>query len=516
MLVEVRGGESAGWGAGRPRQLHTNTTAARSVWLFDADAPSSSCCAPPPCTAAQAYECGASQACSPSRHNAHHLSHGTGHRSGYRNSPRNGYGGKLSAMRRVRSGGELSGMVAGDDHGSGYYHRGPFAMRRISSNGELRDLINSPRPFLAASVWTRASFRDLAFLGAGSYGLVVLAECCDRSRVEMGQKFAVKVMSKTRIASNRQVAQVFRERDILRSIDHPFLLNLTASFADRDRLYLVTPYKRAVNLWTILHHTSVTLPEDRAPLAQFWAASLVEALNYLHNRQIAHRDLKPENVLVDEHGFVTLVDMGLAKQLPCRVVVDGEVQVRHRTFTLCGTVEYLAPEFLVDEGQSRNGGHDHAVDLWAFGCVLFEMVYGHSPFHSGGAVRDPRETLKLICMMKWTTLDFPSDFAARAASPSRGQSGDACQDLIDKLIVADETRRLGNQQRGVLDVIDHEYFANLNFLRLAAHQLVPPWKPDPRVLATQNQQPIPDGPNDHAFPTFTGDDAALFAGWAVC
>jgi serine/threonine protein kinase len=96
--------------------------------------------------------------------------------------------------------------------------------------------------------------------------------------------------------------------------------------------------------------------------ARFYSAIVVSAFSYLHERYICHRDLKPENLLFDNEGYLKLVDMGFAKV------------VRERTWTLCGTPEYLAPEII------GNKGHNSAVDWWTLGVLLFEMVSGYPPF----------------------------------------------------------------------------------------------------------------------------------------
>ena len=117
----------------------------------------------------------------------------------------------------------------------------------------------------------------------------------------------------------------------------------------------------------------ICLPCRISPISdccRFWAAGTTEAICYLHSKGIAFRDLKPENLLIDQHGYLILIDLGFAKALPYKVTKkDGTVVTEHQTYTLCGTVEYLAPELFFD-----GHGHDHAVDYWALGCVIFELV----------------------------------------------------------------------------------------------------------------------------------------------
>ena len=98
-------------------------------------------------------------------------------------------------------------------------------------------------------------------------------------------------------------------------------------------------------------------------IVKFYVCELVLALEYLHNRSIIYRDLKPENILLDEQGHLCLTDFGMSK-----------FQIENKTFTICGTPEYLAPETI------KELGHDHMVDWWALGIVIFELLYGMPPF----------------------------------------------------------------------------------------------------------------------------------------
>ena len=100
------------------------------------------------------------------------------------------------------------------------------------------------------------------------------------------------------------------------------------------------------------------------PMVKFYAAQMVLALGYLHSKDIVHRDLKLENVLIDQDGYIQIIDFGLARML-------GKSQA---AFTMCGTPEYLAPEIIND------AGYDKGVDWWALGVMIYEMVIGVTPF----------------------------------------------------------------------------------------------------------------------------------------
>lgn len=98
-------------------------------------------------------------------------------------------------------------------------------------------------------------------------------------------------------------------------------------------------------------------------VALFYITEIVLTFEYLHNLKIAYRDLKPENLLVAADGHLKITDFGFAKK------------IEEKTYTLCGTPEYLAPEIIMSVG------HNLGVDWWALGVLIFEMLAGYPPFY---------------------------------------------------------------------------------------------------------------------------------------
>ena len=150
----------------------------------------------------------------------------------------------------------------------------------------------------------------------------------------------------------------------------------------------------------------------------FYAAEIVSALDYLHSLDVVYRDLKPENLLIDRDGHLKIIDFGFAKR------------VTDRTWTLCGTPEYLAPEII----QSK--GHNKAVDWWALGILIYEMLAGYPPFFDD----NPFGIYEKILSGK---IEWPRHIDQIA------------KDLIKKLLVQDRTKRLGNLKNGSDDVKRH-------------------------------------------------------------
>jgi protein kinase A len=161
---------------------------------------------------------------------------------------------------------------------------------------------------------------------------------------------------------------------------------------------------------------------------------------YLHSKQIIYRDLKPENLLIGHDGYLKMTDFGFAKY------VEG------RTYTLCGTPEYIAPEILL------NKGHGKPVDWWTLGILIYEMIAGVDPFTD----EDPMVIYQKILRGK---IRFPRGFDRNAKS------------LVKHLVIADLSKRYGNLKRGVADIKNHRWFSGLDFTRLVSKQISPDFIP---------------------------------------
>lgn len=172
----------------------------------------------------------------------------------------------------------------------------------------------------------------------------------------------------------------------------------------------------------------------------FYCGQIVSIFEYLHAKNIVYRDLKPENILIEKTGYLKLTDFGFAK------VIEG------RTYTLCGTPEYLAPEIIL------NKGHGKPVDWWTTGILLYEMIAGIDPFSDD----DPMMVYQKILKGK---IKFPSNFDSSAKS------------LVKHLLEADLTKRYGNLKGGVADIKGHRLFKSLDFMLLNLKQINPPYIP---------------------------------------
>lgn len=274
-------------------------------------------------------------------------------------------------------------------------------------------------------------------LGVGTFGKVWLV-----SHRVTNIPYALKMLNKKEIIGHHQVEGVIREKNIMSSIDHPFVVNLIATFQDPRSLYMLIELVQGGELFSVIH----TETRDGLPNAnsRFYAACILESLSHLHHRHICYRDLKPENILIDGLGYCVLVDLGFAK-----IVMD-------KTYTLCGTPEYLSPEIILSKG------HDKGVDYWAFGVLVFEMIVGRSPFYSYGT--DQVSLFKRIVQVKY-------------AFPPGGVVIPQAQDLIQRLIIRRQANRLGCLARGDMDVRDHAWFSIIDVDKLLKKKIPSPWIP---------------------------------------
>ena len=196
----------------------------------------------------------------------------------------------------------------------------------------------------ASTLINMKSFKIERVLGKGAFGKVLLV-----AKTDTLDLYAMKVINKTKLKSYKQKVHAIAERKILERVHSPFVVALHYAFQTASKLYLVMDYMKGGELFYHLRHMS-RFPEERA---KFYAAEVVLAFDALHGKKIIYRDLKPENVLLDEEGHIKLADFNLSK------LTEGSIM---RTFTFCGTPEYISPEVLRGEPQSK------AVDFWSLVC----------------------------------------------------------------------------------------------------------------------------------------------------
>uniref|UniRef100_A0A8C7L1D1 cGMP-dependent protein kinase n=1 Tax=Oncorhynchus kisutch TaxID=8019 RepID=A0A8C7L1D1_ONCKI len=273
--------------------------------------------------------------------------------------------------------------------------------------------------------------------------------------------FAMKILKKRHIVDTRQQEHIRSEKLIMQEAHSDFIVRLYRTFKDSKYLYMLMEACLGGELWTILRDRGSF--EDST--TRFYTACVVEAFAYLHSKGIIYRDLKPENLILDHRGYAKLVDFGFAKK----------IGFGKKTWTFCGTPEYVAPEIIL------NKGHDISADYWSLGILMFELLTGSPPF-SGP---DPMKTYNII-LRGIDMIEFPKKITKNAAN------------LIKKLCRDNPSERLGNLKNGVKDIQKHKWFEGFNGEGLRKGTLTPPIIPN--VTSSTDTSNFDSFPEDNEDP----------------
>jgi len=268
-------------------------------------------------------------------------------------------------------------------------------------------------------------------LGTGAFGRVRFV-----THREKNQHYALKTLKKVALIKSKQVDHTLSEKAILSTISHPFAVRMYGSFQDERYVHMLLEYVVGGEFFTHLRKVG-RYGNDQSC---FYAAQITAVFEYLHEKNIVYRDLKPENILISADGYLKLTDFGFAKV------------VELRTYTLCGTPEYIAPEVLL------NKGHGKPVDWWTLGILIFEMIAGYPPFVD----EDPMGIYQKILAGR---IVYPKFFELN------------CKSLVKKLLTADLGKRYGNLVNGADDIKQHKWFQPISWEILLAKQMEAPFKP---------------------------------------
>ncbi|XP_078096475.1 3-phosphoinositide-dependent protein kinase 1-like [Mustelus asterias] len=275
-------------------------------------------------------------------------------------------------------------------------------------------------------------FKFGKILGEGSFSTVVLAR-----EQSTGKEYAVKILEKRHIIKENKVPYVTRERDIMSRLDHPFFVKLYFTFQDDEKLYFGLSYAKNGELLKYIRKQG-SFDEN---CTRFYSAEIVSALEYLHEIGIIHRDLKPENILLSEDMHIRITDFGTAK-----VLSSDSTQARANSFV--GTAQYVSPELLTEKSACKSS------DLWALGCIIYQLVAGLPPFRAGNEYLIFQKIIKL-------EYEFPEKFFPKA------------KELVQQLLVSEHTKRLGCEELGGYGLLKaHPFFEPIAWENL--HLQIPP------------------------------------------
>ncbi|PKX88518.1 PDPK1 family serine/threonine-protein kinase [Aspergillus novofumigatus IBT 16806] len=357
------------------------------------------------------------------------------YRSAHR-APGNGPIMRQSSRAHARGGGasQLAGSPYGMENGpptssEDWQERGAAVSVRqeIDANGK------------PVARYIKKGVRDFSFgqtLGEGSYSTVVLAT--DRQTLK---EYAIKILDKRHIIKEKKVKYVNIEKDTLnRLTEHPGIVRLYYTFQDERSLYFVLDLCKGGELLGVLKRMT-TFDEE---CTRFYGAQILDTIDYMHKRGVIHRDLKPENVLLDSQMYIKITDFGTAKILNNQRKTDqnssgmppldsSEIPEDERASSFVGTAEYVSPELLTDKNACK------ASDLWAFGCIIYQLLAGRPPFKAANEYL----TFQKIVALEY---EFPVGFPTVA------------RDLVERLLVLDPARRLPIEH-----IKNHEFFQGVNW-----------------------------------------------------
>jgi serine/threonine protein kinase len=309
-----------------------------------------------------------------------------------------------------------------------------FLSPRFLAHGQKlnpRSFQSSPERMSIGSSLSLDHFDLVRTIGIGSFSHVDL--CLHRPT---NQFCVLKIMVKERVIELNQKEHMIAEVQILRSVQHPNIVTLYGAFQDDTNLYLCLEYLAGGEVFSHLR----TLGTFDLDITRFYASEILVVVQALHSKGIVYRDLKPENLVFSCDGHIKFIDFGFAKQ------------ITERTYTLCDTPEYLAPEVVRGEGAS------FCSDWWAFGILIYEFLIGESPF----ADEDENAMYQRICRGE---VMYPPDMDP------------VTRNLVEGLLNVDASARLGCTAIGAEEIKQHRWFQGVDWGKVYAHRYKPPLLP---------------------------------------
>ncbi|KAH1016004.1 hypothetical protein HUJ04_007298 [Dendroctonus ponderosae] len=277
-------------------------------------------------------------------------------------------------------------------------------------------------------------------IGRGGFG-----EVYGCRKADTGKMYAMKCLDKKRIKMKQGETLALNERIMLSLVstgqDCPFIVCMTYAFHTPDKLCFILDLMNGGDLHYHLSQHGVFAEQEM----RFYASEVILGLEHMHRRYIVYRDLKPANILLDEHGHVRISDLGLA--------CDFSKKKPHASV---GTHGYMAPEVL-----SKGTPYDSSADWFSFGCMLYKLLKGHSPFRQH-KTKDKHEIDRMTLTMN---VELPDSFSRDLKS------------LLEGLLQRDVDKRLGCRGAGSDEVKAHSFFSGLDWSQVYNQKYTPPLVP---------------------------------------
>lgn len=266
-------------------------------------------------------------------------------------------------------------------------------------------------------------------LGSGNFGFVNLV----RNRKNK-QLYAIKALDVVQIKKENLETCVELEKNVLLKVDHPFIMKMVKYLKNENYIFFINEYIKGKELWEVIRDIGLLDKEQ----TQFYGASMLLAIDYLHSKKIIYRDIKPENIMINVKGYIKVIDFGTVKE------------IKDRTSTIIGTSHYMAPEIVKGEGYSFQ------VDVWSIAICMYEFFCGKLPF--GEELEDPMDIYRAVSKDDLVFPKFVHD--------------DQFMSLMVKMLKKSPTSRLWKFQQ----IKEEAYFKDFNWKKLISLSYPPPYK----------------------------------------
>ena len=296
-----------------------------------------------------------------------------------------------------------------------------------------------PEPENNHSKISENDFTKIKLIGKGSYGNVFLVRYNKNNMI-----YAMKVYKKSDLREKNQENNTKSERNLLTQINFPFIVEVKFAFQTDSKLFLVQEFIQGGDLFFHIHSGQKFSTQK----TKFYLVEIILAIDFLHKNNMIYRDLKPENILIDSKGHIKLTDFGLSK-----IVTN----IEEKSFTICGTLQYIAPEIISGEG------YNESVDWWSLGIIMYEMLTGKLPFKFNFDSQEEQGQNDLNIYDK--KIKFPSWIEENA------------KDLINKLLNKNPEKRIGSGKEGAENIKKHPFFSDIDWNKALNKELRPPFIP---------------------------------------